>query len=299
MANALQPYRDKLAGGDPGDRRHLDLRLRQRSAQGGALSRNLARLRETWIAAGAISDGRRNRSGPAAPPAAGGRAHLGHRHQNLARLRHYKPADLARMLDTKNYKVVEFSWNEKRQDLLRRRGHAARQSPQPGAKRHRRTWPSQSSRISRPMPSRTRRASPSRPLISFSASMPKPAPSRASATRRPAASGPARTTPSLCFTYQTLSQADYQRFIAAYVSDDQSRLGARRTSASRTSRDSARVRQDWQPSSAQRAHGRDGRRPPHPRSRSKFKDEEAFQSGRAGLSAAKLSSSWCCPRPSR
>lgn len=31
---------------------------------------------------------------------------------------HYLPADLATMLDTKNYKVVEFSWNEKRQDLF-------------------------------------------------------------------------------------------------------------------------------------------------------------------------------------
>ena len=30
----------------------------------------------------------------------------------------YEPADLARMLDTKKYKVVEFSWIEKRQDLL-------------------------------------------------------------------------------------------------------------------------------------------------------------------------------------
>jgi hypothetical protein len=30
----------------------------------------------------------------------------------------YLPADLAKMLDTKNYKVVEFSWIEKRQDLL-------------------------------------------------------------------------------------------------------------------------------------------------------------------------------------
>jgi hypothetical protein len=30
----------------------------------------------------------------------------------------YKPADLERLLDTKNYKVVQFSWNEKRQDLL-------------------------------------------------------------------------------------------------------------------------------------------------------------------------------------
>jgi hypothetical protein len=33
-------------------------------------------------------------------------------------LDNYEPAGLARMLDTKNYKVVEFSWEEKRQDLL-------------------------------------------------------------------------------------------------------------------------------------------------------------------------------------
>ena len=31
---------------------------------------------------------------------------------------HYKPADLEAMIDTKNYKVVQFSWTEKRQDLL-------------------------------------------------------------------------------------------------------------------------------------------------------------------------------------
>jgi hypothetical protein len=32
---------------------------------------------------------------------------------------HYTPADLASMLDTKNYKVVEFSWQEKRQELFK------------------------------------------------------------------------------------------------------------------------------------------------------------------------------------
>ena len=30
----------------------------------------------------------------------------------------YVPRDLSRMLDTKNYKVVEFSWTEKRQNLF-------------------------------------------------------------------------------------------------------------------------------------------------------------------------------------
>jgi hypothetical protein len=32
---------------------------------------------------------------------------------------HYTPADLTSMLDTKNYKVVEFSWQEKRQELFK------------------------------------------------------------------------------------------------------------------------------------------------------------------------------------
>src|SRR4029077_18839083 len=31
---------------------------------------------------------------------------------------HYIPSDLAAMLDTKNYKVVQFSWKEKRDDLF-------------------------------------------------------------------------------------------------------------------------------------------------------------------------------------
>jgi Domain of unknown function (DUF5054) len=40
---------------------------------------------------------------------------------------HYTPSDLAAMLDTKNYKVVQFSWQEKRQDLFA--GIAALPSP--------------------------------------------------------------------------------------------------------------------------------------------------------------------------
>jgi len=80
--------------------------------------REIARLREAWIAQGALQVGDAT---------------------DLQLLRHvllepehtwgtdtktwldfdnYEPADLVRMLDTKNYKVVEFSWIEKRQDLL-------------------------------------------------------------------------------------------------------------------------------------------------------------------------------------
>ena len=48
--------------------------------------REVARLREAWIAGGQIQGGRRDRRGAAAATVAGSRAHLGNRHQDLARL---------------------------------------------------------------------------------------------------------------------------------------------------------------------------------------------------------------------
>jgi hypothetical protein len=116
IANAVAPHRDSLpvvtqeigdtwihgVGSDP-------LKV--------ARYRELARLRQAWISQGKLHPGDET---------------------DLALLRHallevehtwgtdtktwldftnYKPADLSRMLDTKNYKVVEFSWQEKRQNL--------------------------------------------------------------------------------------------------------------------------------------------------------------------------------------
>ena len=117
MATSLAPFREKLPVvtqeigdtwiyGCPSD----PLKV--------ARYREVSRLREKWIAEGTFQSGDST---------------------DLALLRHvlleaehtwgtdtktwldfdnYKPDDLDRMLDTKNYKVVEFSWNEKRQDLL-------------------------------------------------------------------------------------------------------------------------------------------------------------------------------------
>ena len=117
MAKAIAPYRDRLPVvteeigdtwiyGVPSD----PLKV--------ARYREVARLRDSWIAAGAFQVGDAT---------------------DLALLRHLllevehtwgtdtktwldfdnlKPADLGRMLNTKNYEVVQFSWAEKRQDLL-------------------------------------------------------------------------------------------------------------------------------------------------------------------------------------
>jgi Domain of unknown function (DUF5054) len=80
--------------------------------------REVARLREGWIASGKF------KSGDATDVGLLRRLLLEIEHtwgtdtKTWLDFDNYKPADLERMLDTKNYKVVQFSWQEKRQDLL-------------------------------------------------------------------------------------------------------------------------------------------------------------------------------------
>ncbi|MFP5228166.1 MAG: DUF5054 domain-containing protein [Acidobacteriota bacterium] len=80
--------------------------------------RELARLRLSWIERGAM------RSGDATDLRMLRHVLLEAEHtwgtdtKTWLDFDHYTPAALATMLDTKNYKVVEFSWQEKRQDLF-------------------------------------------------------------------------------------------------------------------------------------------------------------------------------------
>jgi hypothetical protein len=80
--------------------------------------RELARLRRSWIERGAFQ------SGDATDILLLRRVLLEAEHtwgtdtKTWLDFDHYTPDDLAKMLDTKNYKVVEFSWSEKRQDLF-------------------------------------------------------------------------------------------------------------------------------------------------------------------------------------
>ena len=80
--------------------------------------REISRLRRSWIASGKFQ------SGDATDIALLRRLLLEAEHtwgtdtKTWLDFDNYIPRDLAKMLDTKNYKVVEFSWTEKRQDLL-------------------------------------------------------------------------------------------------------------------------------------------------------------------------------------
>ena len=80
--------------------------------------REVSRLRQAWIAQGSF------RSGDATDVALLRHLLLEAEHtwgtdtKTWLDFEHYTPHDLAEMLNTKNYKVVQFSWTEKRQDLF-------------------------------------------------------------------------------------------------------------------------------------------------------------------------------------
>jgi hypothetical protein len=128
---------------------------------------------------------------------------------------HYKPDDLATMLDTKNYKVVEFSWAEKRQDLLdgiatlpaplREEAQSAITAlkpavPQPAA-----------NPISR---SKEGPIETTRFILDFDSQTGAIVQLQDKKTGRDWAG---KSNPLALFTYQTLSQTDYDRFFASYI----------------------------------------------------------------------------------
>lgn len=117
MANALAPFRDKLpvVTEEIGDTWIYGCASDPLKV---ARFREIARLREAWIAKGALQVGdaadlqllRHVLLEPEHTWGTDTKTWLDY--DNLI------PSDLAGKLDTKNYKVVEFSWIEKRQDLL-------------------------------------------------------------------------------------------------------------------------------------------------------------------------------------
>ncbi len=117
IANAVEPYRERLPvvtqeigdtwiSGVPSD----PLKV--------ARYMEVARLRSEWLASGEVPGGRRHRS------RLPGGLLLEVEHTWGADIKtwldfdHYLPRDLQPMLDQPKYKVVLFSWAEKRQDLL-------------------------------------------------------------------------------------------------------------------------------------------------------------------------------------
>lgn len=190
----------------------------------------------------------------------------------------YKPADLARMLNTKNYKVVEFSWQEKRQDLLD--GVAAL----PAALRAEAQKAVDEQTPIEPVLSASAREHPGEApvetahfILAFDAATGAVTRLRSKATGREWASA---ANPIALLTYQTLSQEDYVRYRSSYLvtkadwaqkdfgKPNIEKFGARN--------------EEWQPRSAG-IHVEETADAHRILVRPQFEDEMAFASGRASF----------------
>ncbi len=117
IANAIQSFRDNLPAitQEIGDTWIYGIASDPVKV---ARYREISRLRRSWIAS------RKFQSGDATDIALLRKLLLEAEHtwgtdtKTWLDFDNYIPRDLAKMLDTKNYKVVEFSWTEKRQDLF-------------------------------------------------------------------------------------------------------------------------------------------------------------------------------------
>ena len=275
MANALTPFHDKLpvvteeigdtwiygCASDPGKV---------------ARYREISRLRETWIAKSAFQVGDATdlqllRQVLLAPEHTWGtdtKTWLDY--DNLI------PSDLAGKLDTKNYKVVEFSWIEKRQDLLdgiatlpeplREEAQLAIASGTP-------TWPIMSAKAiagTAGTPIETAHF-----VLQIDAKTGAITQLRNKTTGRDWAS---EQNPIALLTYQTLSQDDYTRYRASYVisNADWAQKDFGKPSIERF----GAKREEWQPASA---GVRVEETPDAHRIviALQFNDGEAFNSGRA------------------
>jgi hypothetical protein len=124
---------------------------------------------------------------------------------------HYTPSDLASMLDTKNYKVVEFSWQEKRQDLFA--GIAALPTP----------LREQAQRAVEKLAARPPKSAPASPHTTFETAHlmvgidPGTGALRRLGNKKTKREWASADHPLALFSYQTLSQKDYDRFFAGYV----------------------------------------------------------------------------------
>jgi hypothetical protein len=277
MADALAPHQDKLPviTGEIGDTWIHGCASDPKKV---ARYREVARLRESWISSGAFQIGDAT---------------------DLAFLRHvllepehtwgtdtktwldfdnYEPADLARMLDTKNYKVVEFSWIEKRQDLLEGVAtlpEALREEAQVAIDKLEPVWP-----ILSPKAAKWTAGKPIETehfVLGIDDKTGAVTRLRNKSTGREWAG---EKNPLGLFTYQTLSQEDYQRFMASYLTT-KADWAQKDFGKPNIERFGARS-QDWQAASAE-VHVEESADAHRVLVNLHINDEEAFQSGRAAF----------------
>lgn len=190
----------------------------------------------------------------------------------------YEPADLEKMLDTKNYKVVEFSWIEKRQDLLDgivTLPEAMREEAQLAVAVVAATWPVISPKaVLHPAstPIETEHF-----VIGIDSKTGAITQLRNKATGRQWAG---ENNPLALFTYQTLSAEDYQRFMGSYLTTKAS-WALKDFGKPNIERFGARS-QEWQPASAE-VHVETADSEDRILVALRFEDQDAFNSGRAAF----------------
>jgi hypothetical protein len=175
--------------------------------------REVARLREQWIDAGKFKQGEETDVALLRRLLLEPEHTWGTDTKTWLDFDNYKPADLEGVLGTKNYKVVEFSWQEKRQDLLDAlsavpealRGEAqkaieALKPSEPGV-------PAQAQPAGRPIET-------GHFILGVDPSTGAITRLRNKATRREWAN---KDNPLALVAYQTLSDDDYDRFIKSYL----------------------------------------------------------------------------------
>jgi hypothetical protein len=127
---------------------------------------------------------------------------------------HYIPSDLAPMLDSKNYKVVQFSWQEKRQDLFA--GIATLPSPlREQAQTALRNLDAVPPRLAHPISYPVGKDIETAHFIVGIDS--KTGAIRRLRNKKSNREWASSESPLALFTYQTLSQQDYSRFFSSYV----------------------------------------------------------------------------------
>jgi hypothetical protein len=277
MANAIAPHRDKLpiVTQEIGDTWIHGIASDPLKV---ARYREVARLRERWIEEGALG--------------VGSAADLQLLRHLLLEPEHtwgtdtktwldfdnYEPADLARMLDTKKYKVVEFSWIEKRQDLLdgiATLPEAMREEAQLAIQSLAAVWPVRSPKAVANAAGKA--IETEHFIVGIDAKTGAITRLRNKATGREWASA---QNPVGLFTYQTLSNDDFQRFLNSYLT----------TKADWAQKDFGKPNierfgaknQDWHAESAE-VHVEEAAEAHRIVVGLQLKDDEAFDSGRAAF----------------
>jgi hypothetical protein len=214
MANAVAPYRDKLpvVTEEIGDTWIYGCASDPLKV---ARYREISRLRDEWIAKGAMQVGDATDLQLLRHMLLEAEHTWGTDTKTWLDFDNYTPPDLAAKLDTKNYKVVEFSWIEKRQDLLNGVAtlpEALREEAQLGIAGVTPKWPVVSLKA---VPTEAGKTIETEHfIVGIDAKTGAVIRLRSKATGREWAS---EKNPLGLFTYQTLSQEDYQRFIASYL----------------------------------------------------------------------------------